>query len=99
MPACKRSEVKAGKVVIVECGDKTLHPLESKFIRPEVHNLMKVDRPLIDAKQTDRVVLWVHEALDEIGGTYTRAVHSMGCETKVCFRKVKGQSRSRSTHM
>lgn len=70
MRRCKREEVANGEVVIVQCGDKTLHPIEAKYVRPEVHSLMQVDRPVVSEKQLDRVVLWVDEPLSELKGTY-----------------------------
>src|SRR5208283_685159 len=54
MPHCERSEVESGAVAIIESGDKTLHPIERQFVRPEVHSLMQVDRPLVSPEQTDR---------------------------------------------
>jgi hypothetical protein len=57
MRRCKRAEVGSGEVVIVQCGDKTIHPIERRFVRPEVHSLMQVDRPVVSPGQTDRVVL------------------------------------------
>lgn len=66
----KRSDVVSGKVLIVEAGDKTLHPIEKKYVRPELHSLMKVDRPVVRPESLDRVVLWVNQALEDIKGTY-----------------------------
>ena len=59
MVRVKRKDVENGRVVIVECGDRTLHPIEAEFVRPEVHSLMQVDRPVVSAEQLDKVVLWV----------------------------------------
>jgi hypothetical protein len=70
MQRCRRADVKSGKLVIIEAGDKTLHPIERKFVRPEVHSLMKVNRPIVRAEDLDRVVLWVDRALEQIKGTY-----------------------------
>ena len=70
MKPCKLSEVESGKVKIVRAGDKTLHPIESELLRPEVHSLMQVSRPVIRAVDTDRVVLWVNAPLQELAGTY-----------------------------
>jgi hypothetical protein len=70
MRRCGREEVDRGDVVIVQCGDKTLHPVEAKYVRPEVHTLMEVDRPVVRRSQLDRVVLWVSQDLQEIKGTY-----------------------------
>jgi hypothetical protein len=70
MRRCTREEVRTGNVVIVQCGDKTLHPIEAKCVRPEVHSLMQVDRPVVKQDQLDRVVLWVDQDLRELRGTY-----------------------------
>lgn len=67
---CKRAEVESGKVRIIEAGDKTLHPIESEFVRPEVHSLMSVKRPVIRTDETDRVVIWLDKPLVGIKGTY-----------------------------
>lgn len=66
---CKRRDAESGKLKIIQAGDKTLHPIESEFVRPEVHTLMTVSRPRIAAKETDRVVLWTNKELDEMKGT------------------------------
>jgi hypothetical protein len=66
----KRSEVASGKVLIIEAGDRTLHPIETKYVRPELHSLMKVDRPVVRAEDLDRVVLWADQPLEVIKGTY-----------------------------
>jgi len=70
MTPCKIAEVEKGKVRIVRAGDNTLHPIEPKYLRPEVHSLMQVDRPVVRAKDLDRVVLWVSKPLAQLGGTY-----------------------------
>jgi hypothetical protein len=70
MRRCKREEVESGKVVIVKCGDGTLHPIEAEYVRPEVHTLMQVDRPAVSPGQLNRVVLWVNRELKELKGTY-----------------------------
>ena len=69
MTPCKRSEVDSGKVRIVRAGDNTLHPVEDEYLRPEVHSLMEVDRPVIRAKDLDRVVLWVDRPLSKLAHT------------------------------
>jgi hypothetical protein len=70
MAACKRSEVVNGHVRIVRAGDNTLHPIETEYLRPEIHSLMQVDRPVVRATSSDRVVLWVNKSLAKLGGTY-----------------------------
>jgi hypothetical protein len=90
MRRCKRKEVESGEVIIVECGDGTLHPIESHFVRPEVHSLMQVDRPTISPEQLDRVVLWVNQPLEEIKGTY--AYHFIKWGSKQTFASKKSKS-------
>lgn len=70
MTPCKRSEIESGKVRIIQAGDKTLHPIEVDYIRPEVHSLMQVSRPVIYANELNRVVLWVNQPLSDLKGTY-----------------------------
>jgi hypothetical protein len=70
MTPCKRSELTSGKVRIVRAGDNTLHPIETEYLRPEVHSLMEVDRPIIRAKNLDRVVLWTNQPLSKLAHTY-----------------------------
>ena len=70
MSNCTLKEVESGKVRIVQAGDKTRHPIEAKYLRPEVHSLMAVDRPIIRAADVDRVVLWVSEPLKDLAGTH-----------------------------
>jgi hypothetical protein len=61
-----RKEVASGKLKIVEAGDGSIHPIEAKYLAPEVHSLMKVDRPVVRAADLDRVVLLVHEPMDKL---------------------------------
>ncbi|MGD0351138.1 MAG: N-6 DNA methylase [Verrucomicrobiota bacterium] len=70
MTPCKRGEVESGKVRIVRAGDNTLHPIEKEYLRPEVHSLMEVVRPVIHANELDRVVLWVDQPLAKLAHTY-----------------------------
>ncbi|MBM4019589.1 MAG: hypothetical protein FJ288_14930, partial [Planctomycetes bacterium] len=70
MAPCPRRAVESGRVRIVRAGDGTLHPVEARFLRPEVHSLMEVRRPVIRARDLDRVVLWVDKPLGRIAGTY-----------------------------
>lgn len=90
MPHCERSEVESGAVAIIESGDKTLHPIERQFVRPEVHSLMQVDRPLVSPEQTDRVVLWVNQPLGAIEGTFAEHYIRWGAKQK--FSSKKSQS-------
>ena len=59
-----------GTIRIVKDGAGTLHPIESEYVKPEVHSLMKVDRPVIRARDLDRVVLLVNGSSSEPLGKY-----------------------------
>ena len=56
-----RSDVESGKLRILQAGDGSLHPVETRYVSPEVHSLMKVTRPVIRSGDVDRVVLLVRE--------------------------------------
>ena len=61
-----RKDVESGKLKIVEAGDGSIHPIEARYLAPEVHSLMKVDRPVVRASDLDRVVLLVKEPMDKL---------------------------------
>jgi hypothetical protein len=61
-----RAEVAAGELRIIEAGDGSIHPIETKYLAPEVHSLMKVDRPVVRAEDLDRVVLLVGDPIDKL---------------------------------
>ena len=89
MTSCKRSEIESGKVRIVRAGDNTLHPVETKYLKPEVHSLMQVDRPVIRAADLDRVVLWVNEPLAALGHTYAAKYIRWGAKQTFASNKSK----------
>jgi hypothetical protein len=61
-----RKDVASGKLRIIEAGDGSVHPIEAEYLAPEVHSMMKVDRPIIRAADLDRVVLMVGEPMDAL---------------------------------
>jgi hypothetical protein len=85
----KLREVESGKVRIVRAGDNTLHPIEAEYLRPEVHSLMQVDRPLVRAADTDRVVLWVNKELKDLAGTYVAKYIRWGAKQTFASKKSK----------
>jgi hypothetical protein len=87
MRHCKRSEVASGKVIIIKAGDNTLHPIEKQYVRPELHSLMKVDRPVVRPEELDRVVLWVNQPLEEIKGTYAHDYIKWGSKQTFASKK------------
>lgn len=90
MRHCKRGDVESGKLVIVQCGDETLHPIEREYVRPEVHSLMQVDRPVVTPEQLDRVVLWVNRDLKELKGAY--AYHYITWGSRQTFASKKSRA-------
>lgn len=89
MTPCKRSEIESGKVRIVRAGDNTLHPVEAEYLRPEVHSLMQVDRPVIRAADLDRVVLWVDKPLSKLAHTYVAKYIRWGAKQVFPSKKSK----------
>ena len=89
MTSCKRSEIESGKVRIVRAGDNTLHPIETKYVKPEVHSLMQVDRPVVRASDLDRVVLWVSEPLSALGHSYAAKYIRWGSKQTFASKKSK----------
>lgn len=89
MTLCKKSEIESGKVHIIRAGDNTLHPVEAEYLRPEVHSLMEVDRPVIRAKDIDRVVLWVNQPLSNLAHTYVGKYIRWGTKQTFASKKSK----------
>ena len=87
MRRCKREEVESGKVVIVKCGDGTLHPIEREFARPEVHSLMEVHRPVVTPEELDHVVLWVSQDLKDLKGKYVHHYITWGSKQTFASKK------------
>ncbi|MFB3892627.1 MAG: class I SAM-dependent DNA methyltransferase [Phycisphaerae bacterium] len=85
----KLAEVESGKVRIVRAGDNTLHPIEAEYLRPEVHSLMQVDRPVVRAADTDRVVLWVNKGFRDLAGTYVAKYIRWGAKQTFASKKSK----------
>jgi hypothetical protein len=61
-----RKDVESGKIRIIKAGDGSVHPVESKYLAPELHSPMEVDRPTVRADDLDRVVLLVREPMDRL---------------------------------
>jgi len=89
MQRCSRAAVASGELVIIKCGDNTLHPIEARYVRPEVHSLMQVDRPIVTPNQLDRVALWVNQELREIKGTFAHKFITWGSKQTFASNKSK----------
>ena len=84
---CERSEVESGKVKLIKAGDGTAHPIESKYLAPEVHSPMVIDRPVVRAATIDRLILQVGEAMDDLKGTYVQKYLRYGERTTFTSKK------------
>ncbi len=84
-----RQQVVAGTLRIVEDGAGTYHAIEPEFLRPEVHSLMKVDRPVVRARDLDRVVVLVKHPLSAIKGTHAYKYIKYGEEATYASTKSK----------
>ncbi len=58
-----RKDVVDGKLRIIQAGDGSVHPIEAKLLAGEVHSVMRVNRPIIHAKDVNRVVLLVSDPM------------------------------------
>lgn len=84
-----RADVASGALRVIEDGAGTRHPIEPEFIAPEVHSLMKVDRPVVKAKDLDRVVLLVKAPLSAIKGTHAHKYVKYGEQATYASKKSK----------
>jgi methylase of polypeptide subunit release factors len=82
-----RREVERGALKIIKDGLGVLHPIEARYLAPELHSLMNVDRPIIHAKTLDRVVLLVEGRLAELRGTWVHRYLQYGKEATFSSRK------------
>jgi hypothetical protein len=57
-------------VKVIEAGDGSRHPIESKYLEPEVHSLMEIDSVSIDPKRLKRQILLVSELKSKLKGTH-----------------------------
>src|ERR1019366_2658427 len=71
---CDRAEVESGEVVLIKTGsgDDTVHPIEAKFLKPEVHSPMVIQRPVVKAADIDRLILQVSAPIQSLKGTYVQ---------------------------
>jgi methylase of polypeptide subunit release factors len=67
---CNRTEVDTGKVKLIMAGNGTVHPIESKYLAPEVHSLMEVDGPTIDVASLKHLILLVADKPSELRDTH-----------------------------
>ncbi len=86
---CRRAELESGAVKLVEAGDGTVHPVEAKYLAPEIHSLMNISRPTISAEELDRLILLVSEPTAHLKGTYAQKYLRYGEKTTFASKKSK----------
>lgn len=84
-----RERVASGELKIIRDGANTLHPIESLYLKPEVHSLMKVDRPVIRARDLDRVVFLADESLEYRKNTFAYKYMKYGEQATYASKKSK----------
>ena len=84
-----RDDVVRGELRVIRDGAGALHPIEAKFLKPEIHSLMKVNRPEILARELDRVVLLVGEPVSGLRGTYAARYIKFGESATYASKKSK----------
>ncbi|MEK7676334.1 MAG: N-6 DNA methylase, partial [Verrucomicrobiota bacterium] len=89
MTHCKRAEVESGEVKLVEAGDGTVHPVEAKYLAPEIHSLMNVSRPAMSVADLDRLVLMVAEPMADLQASYVQKYLRYGEKTAFASKKSK----------
>jgi hypothetical protein len=91
-----RRDAESGRLRIIEAGDGSVHPVEAQFVAPEVHSLMKVDRPVLRAADLDRLVLLVGDRLDQLktGSAVGMAIHPIRSNGDFCVEEVEACSSS-----
>ncbi len=93
-----RKDVESGKLRVIQAGDGSVHPIEAEFLAPEVHSLMKVDRPIVRAEDLDRVVLLVGRPMKDLRGTWVHKYLKYGKQATFTSKKSKaGPIPQRST--
>jgi hypothetical protein len=74
------------KFRIIRAGDGSAHPIEAKYLEPEVHSLMEIDSPVVDLKKLSRKILLASAPKSELRGTHVLKyikygeTHSMGSD-------------------
>jgi Eco57I restriction-modification methylase len=63
---CRREEVLKGAVSIIRAGDGSEHPIETEYLKPEVHSLMTIDSVQITASKIKRRILLVDESQEAV---------------------------------
>ena len=75
MTHCKRAEVESGNVKLIEAGDGTVHPVENKYLKPELHSLMNVQSSAdLSTPIWIASFCWFPSRWMNLKGTYVRSI-------------------------
>jgi hypothetical protein len=66
-----------------------VHPVESEYLKPEVHSLMSISRPVLTAAELNRLILFVSEPMEKLKGTYVQKYLRYGEKTSFASKKSK----------
>ena len=89
MTHCKRAEVESGEVKLIQAGDGTVHPVEAKYLVPEIHNLMRIKTAQIRPAELERRILYVNKNKAELKGSYVLKYLKYGETTSFASKKSK----------
>lgn len=67
-----RDEVASGRIKLVRAGEGhgEIHPIEAKYLEPEVHSLMEIESFTVKPKDCSRIILLVGKKRKALKGTY-----------------------------
>jgi hypothetical protein len=87
-----KRDVESGKLKIIEAGDGSIHPIEAKYLAPELHSPMEIDRPVVRAADLDRVVLLVGEPMAKLKHDSPWAWRYLNYGTQQTFASAKSKA-------
>lgn len=67
-----RKKVEAGNIKLVRCGEGygEIKPIEAKYLEPEVHSLMEVDKYSVEPENCGHLILLVGKSKEDLKGTH-----------------------------
>lgn len=82
-----RAVCESGDVRIVLDGAGTYHAIEAEYLRPEVHSLMGIDRPVVRSRNIDRKILIVTASLSALRTKLVRRYLEYGARATYASKK------------
>ncbi len=67
-----RREVESGDVSLILCGEglSEVHPIESKYLEPEIHSLMEINNFTVTPADCNRKIILIDKKKKHLKGTY-----------------------------